>query len=221
MGHKVNPKIFRVGTVRTWPSRWFARDHEYAKNLRQDEEIRKLVKMRFSGASVSEVEIERSPNSVTITVHTAKPGMIIGRGGQGADEVKKQIKRRYFERQSTVNFRIQEIENPVANAALVVQAVAQDLEKRIPFRRALKQALGRIERSSGVKGARILVKGRLNGSEIAGDEKLAFGSIPLHTLRANIDYSRGVARTIYGAIGIKVWVYKGEVFDKKKEEKLC
>jgi small subunit ribosomal protein S3 len=220
MGQKVNPRIFRIGTVRTWPSRWFVRDHEYATLVKQDVDIRKYIKRTFKDAGVSRVEIERSPNTVNINVFTAKPGLIIGRGGQGAEKAKQHIKRRFFKKDTNVNFRIQEVANPMTNAEIIVQTIAADIEKRIPFRRVLRQSLGRIERAGGnVKGARILVKGRLNGAEIARSEKVAFGSIPLHTLRANVDYSRGVARTIYGAIGIKVWIYGGEVFDGEKKKR--
>lgn len=215
MGQKVNPRVFRLNTVRTWPSKWFVRPNEYAQVLRQDVRVRKMVQKLCKEAGVAAIDIERSPNVMTVTIHAAKPGVVIGRGGKGIDDLRKKIAKEITLKGVTLNVRMQEIDRPNVNAELVVQSIAADLEKRIPFRRVIKQTLGRIERG-GAAGARIIVKGRLDGAEIARDERVLYGKIPLHTLRANVDYARGAAWTIFGAIGIKVWIYLGEVFEKKK-----
>jgi small subunit ribosomal protein S3 len=217
MGQKVNPIGFRLGGLQTWKSKWYASKQNYATLLEQDVKLRRYLKHGLKDALVNRIDVERSRKSVTVTIHAAKPGLIIGRGGAGIEKLKKELSRKFLPQKTNLQLNIQEIRKPNSHAAIIVQQIANDLEKRIPFRRAMKQALGRIERD-GVKGAKILVKGRLNGAEIARAEKVAIGSLPLHTLRADIDYSRGVARTIYGAIGIKVWIYKGDVFEDKKNK---
>lgn len=219
MGQKVHPKIFRMGELYTWNSKWFSRKKDYARFLQQDILIKKFIKKKLKEASIALIEIERSQTTVTIIIHSAKPGVIIGRGGQGVEDLKNKIKKQFLDQKATLNINIQEVANPNYSAELIVQAIAADLEKRIPFRRAMKQAIGRVEKTEA-KGVKIIVAGRLNGAEIARSETLTSGSLPLHTLRADIDYSRGVANTTYGVIGIKVWIYKGEVFkkDKDKEE---
>jgi len=217
MGHKVHPRIFRIGTLYQWNSRWFSR-RDFASFLRQDMEIKKFLKKELKEAAVSQVDIERSPSTTTIIIYSAKPGVIIGRGGQGIEELKKKVRRECLKNtKATLNINIKEITDPNLHAELIVQQIAVDIEKRLPFRRAMKQAIGRVEKSNA-KGVKIQVSGRLNGAEIARQEKLTSGSLPLHTLRADIDYARGVARTTYGAIGIKVWIYRGEVFQKNAEK---
>ncbi len=218
MGQKVNPIIFRIGTTREWPSRWFARDDQYRLYLRQDVGMRKFLQEELKKAGVGDITIERSAKEIKITIHAAKPGMVIGRSGAGIEELKKKLQQKFFRGSRTaVQLNITEIKNPSSCARVVVQDVITELERRVPFRRVMKQAVGRVERT-GVEGVKIMVSGRLNGVEIARTEKLVSGKIPLHTLRADIDYSRGAARTIFGAIGVKVWIYKGEVFEKEQKK---
>ena len=218
MGQKVNPKIFRTAVIETWPSRWYANRRTYAGLVRDDIRIRKFLQKRVKDSGVALVAIERSPNAVTITLSVLKPGLIIGRGGQGAETLKKELQEHYFPKGTNMQLQIQEAPHPTLNATLVMQNIIADIEKRIPFRRAMRQALQRMQRSN-VQGAKILLSGRLDGAEIARREKMAVGKLPLHTLRARIDYARGAAHTIYGAVGVKVWVYHGEVFDSVRERK--
>jgi len=217
MGKKVNPKILRMGITKTWPSTWFERGDKYVHNIKQDIAIRKFLIKEFKEAGVDRVEITRSLNRIEITVATAKPGIIIGRGGNGAEELKKKIHDRFLKnfRMSEINLNIKEANRPNLSAQILVQSMILDIEKRFPFRKVMKQTLGKIERA-GALGAKVVIAGRLNGAEIARTEKLVWGKVPLQTLRADIDYARGAAHTTYGAIGIKVWVYKGEIFEKDK-----
>jgi len=215
MGHKVHPKIFRVGQIYTWDSKWFS-SKNFSTNLKQDLQIRKHILTELKDASIAKVEIERQANKVTVIIHSAKPGIIIGRGGKGVEELKKKISRKLLPPKTALNINIQEIKNPNLSAEIVTQAMIADLEKRVPYRRVMKQAISRIEKA-GAKGVKAIVAGRLNGAEIARSETLAWGKLPLHTFRAEIDYARGWAKTTYGAVGVKVWIYKGEVFKKKKD----
>jgi small subunit ribosomal protein S3 len=218
MGQKVHPKIFRIGTIRTWDSKWFARK-DYSTLLQEDILIRKFLQKKLKDASIDKIEIERSAGSINIIISSARPGMIIGRSGVGIEELKKDIKKKFLgSKKISIEITIQEVKQPSLSAAITVQQIANDLEKRIPYRRVMKSAILRIE-SAGSKGARVIVAGRLNGADIARTETITSGLLPLHTLRADIDYSRGVANTVYGVIGIKVWIYKGEVFEKDLEEK--
>lgn len=215
MGQKVNPTIFRIGVNKTWSSKWFAAKG-FGLHLKQDEKIRKFIKRKFKTGGIALIEISRTANSMTVTIHTSRPGVVIGRGGTGAEELKQEIQGLLNNPKVNVRIEITEVNKPDLNAELVMQSVAEQLEKRMPFRRILKQTIERVKRG-GAKGVKIMVAGRLNGAEIARTESLHTGSIPLHTLRADIDYSRGSAHTTYGAIGIKVWIYKGEVFDEEKK----
>lgn len=216
MGQKVNPKGFRLGQMFTWDSRWFADHKEYASQLRTDLMMKKFIEKELKSAGITAVEVERTPNAVTVIVRSGKPGVIIGRQGAGIEELKKKIKRKFFgSKKVTLNLNVVEVENPAMNPQLIVQAIAADIEKRMPFRRVMKQAIERVQKA-GAMGVKIQVAGRLNGAEIASSEMRSWGTIPLHTLRAYIDYSCGTARTMYGAIGIKVWVYKGQVFNKER-----
>lgn len=214
MGHKVHPKIFRIGELYTWDSKWFARK-DYAKFLQQDILIRKFLRKELKEAAVAQIEIERTPAAITLIIHSGKPGVIIGRGGQGIEELKKKVKKNFLDPKSSLNINIKEIDQPNLAAELIVQSIAADLEKRMPFRRVMKQAIGKVEKA-GAKGVKVTVSGRLNGAEIARTETLSSGKLPLHTLRADIDYARGTAKTTYGILGIKVWIYKGEIFKKKE-----
>lgn len=223
MGQKVHPKSFRIKINKTWDSKWFANSQDFPEMVRQDVSIRRYLLKKLRHASISRIDIERSANAVNVNIYCAKPGIIIGRGGQGADDLKQEVHNKFlkdgFSRSKgikTININIMEVENPNLDSRIIMEQVITDLEKRIPFRRAVKQAIGRVERA-GAKGVKIVVAGRLNGVEIARTETFASGKIPLHTLRANIDYSRGSAATIYGKIGVKVWIYKGETFEPNKE----
>ena len=210
MGHKVHPKIFRIGTLYQWNSRWFSR-RDFASFLRQDMVIKKFLKKELKDAAVSQVDIERSPSTTTVIIHSAKPGVIIGRGGQGLDQIRKDIERNFLKMSKKVKLNIQEVSNPSLSAQIVAESVARDTEGRLPFRRVMKQHMERVMKA-GALGVKIAMGGRLNGVEIARREKLAQGKIPLITLRSNIDYAHAIAKTIYGTIGIKVWIYKGEHF---------
>lgn len=213
MGHKVNPRVFRITTVYKNPSRWYSKKQDFPAVLSQDLAIRDIIKKKFRNSGVARVEIERSSGAVTITMHSSKPGVVIGRGGAGIEELKKMIKREVYGSQKIViNISILEVAKPDLSAELIVQSISEQLEKRIPFRRAMKRTIESCRRA-GAQGVRLTVSGRLNGAEIARTETLTDGSLPLHTLRANIDYSRGVAHTLFGAIGVKVWVYTGDVFE--------
>jgi len=215
MGQKVHPKIFRIGELYSWNSKWFSR-RDYAKFLRQDILIKKFLKQALKEAAVAQIEIERSPATTTIIIHSAKPGVIIGRGGQGVEELKKKILKQFLDPKTSLNINIKEVTNPNLSAELVAQSMIADIEKRVPYRRVMKQAIGRVEKTEA-KGVKTIVAGRLNGAEIARSETLSSGNLPLHTLRADIDYARGIAQTTYGTIGVKVWIYKGQVFRKDRE----
>ena len=217
MGKKINPRIFRLGLSEQWRSRWFARD-DYAQFLQEDIEIRNYIKKELAAAGIDKVIIERKRGEIVINIEAAKPGLIIGRGGSGIEELKKKIVNKYLDKKTKININITEVTNPNLSASVLVQVIREDIEKRMPFRRVMKQNIEKVMKAKG-QGVKIILAGRLNGVEIARQETLSKGKIPLSTLRANIDYSRGAADTIYGKIGIKVWVYKGEYFDKKIEEK--
>jgi len=217
MGQKVHPKIFRIGIIYTWPSKWFSDRGGFADKVMQDTRIRKYITYKMREAGVDRVTIERNAQKITIAVFTAKPGLVIGRGGTGAEDLKKDIKKRFLPkvRMSDINLNINEVDRPNLSAQIVLQSMVLELEKRMPFKRVMKQAVQRVQRA-GALGVKVLVKGRLGGAEIARDEKIVAGKIPLHTLRADINYARGVARTTYGAIGVKVWIYRGEIFEKEE-----
>ena len=213
MGQKVNPHGLRIGIIKNWDARWYA-DKEYAANLHEDIKIRKFIKSKLFAAGISCVEIERAANRVKVTIHTAKPGMVIGRGGTGIEELKRLLKELTTK---TIDVNIAEIKQAELDATLVAENIAAQLEKRIAFRRAMKQSVGRTMRM-GAKGIKVMVAGRLGGAEIARTESYREGSIPLHTLRADIDYGTAEAHTTYGRIGVKVWIYKGEVLPQVKPE---
>lgn len=220
MGKKVNPKIMRMGVTKTWASVWFESGDKYIKNLKQDLGIRRYMIREFKEAGIDEVQIVRSLSKVEINVSTAKPGLIIGRGGDGVEKLKKTLHDKFLKdlRMGEINLNIKEASRSNLSAQITVQSMILDIEKRTPFRKVMKQNLSKIERA-GALGAKIVISGRLNGAEIARTEKLVWGKVPLQTLRADIDYARGAAHTTYGTIGIKVWVYKGEIFEKDKTEK--
>ena len=214
MGQKVHPKGMRVGIIRDWESNWYA-DKNYDELLHEDIKIRSFVKKKLFQAGISTVQIERAANRVKITIHTAKPGIVIGRGGTEVENLKKELEQLTSKK---INVNIVEIKKPELNAQLVAEGVAQQLEKRIGFRRAMKQAVSRTIRV-GSQGFKISCSGRLGGAEIARTEWYSEGKVPLHTLRADIDYGFAEANTTYGKIGVKVWIYKGEILPEVRNRK--
>lgn len=212
MGQKVNPHGLRVGVIKGWDSKWYA-GKDYEKFLLEDIKIREFIKEKLFLSGISKVEIERASNKARISIHTAKPGMVIGRQGSNIELLKSDLKKMT---ESAIEINIVEVKTPDMDATLVAENIAAQLERRIAFRRAMKQCVGRTMRM-GAKGIKITCGGRLGGAEIARSESYREGSIPLHTLRADIDYGTAEAYTTYGRIGIKVWIYKGEVLPESKE----
>ncbi|QSX07484.1 30S ribosomal protein S3 [Alkalibacter rhizosphaerae] len=213
MGQKVNPHGLRVGVIKDWSARWYAKDKDFADFLIEDNKIRKFIKKNQYTAGISHIEIERYANRIRIHIHTAKPGMIIGKGGSGIEALKNQIVKMT---NKNVFINIVEIKNIDTNAQLVAENIASQLERRVSFRRAMKQSISRSLRS-GALGIKTCVAGRLNGAEMARTEHYSEGNVPLQTLRADIDYGFAEANTTYGKIGVKVWINKGEVLPEKKE----
>ena len=212
MGQKVNPHGLRVGVIKGWDSKWYA-GKDYEKFLLEDIKIREFIKEKLFLSGISKVEIERASNKARISIHTAKPGMVIGRQGSNIELLKSDLKKMT---ESAIEINIVEVKTPDMDATLVAENIAAQLERRIAFRRAMKQCVGRTMRM-GAKGIKITCGGRLGRAEIARSESYREGSIPLHTLRADIDYGTAEAHTTYGRIGIKVWIYKGEVLPESKE----
>jgi small subunit ribosomal protein S3 len=212
MGQKVNPIGFRLGITRTWDSRWFAKK-DYAKLLHEDIKLREFLKSKLYGAGISRIEIERAANKVKINVHTARPGIVIGKKGAGVEQLKAEVQQHS---KNEVFLNIIEVKKPEANATLIAENVASQLEKRVAFRRAMKKCMTSAFKQ-GIKGIKIRVSGRLGGAEIARTEWYSEDSVPLHTLRANVDYGTAEARTTYGVIGVKAWVYHGEIQTLKKQ----
>ena len=212
MGQKIHPHGLRLGIIKTWDAKWYA-GKDFATNLHEDLKIRKFIKTKAFTAGVSKVVIERAANRVKVVIHTAKPGMIIGRGGAGIEEMKKNLKTLTGKQ---VDINIAEVRQPDVDAQLVAENIAAQLERRIAFRRAMKQSIQRTMRM-GAKGIKVMCGGRLGGAEIARSEAAREGSIPLHTLRADIDYGTAEAHTTYGLIGVKVWIYKGEILPEAKK----
>ncbi|MBQ1269995.1 MAG: 30S ribosomal protein S3 [Clostridia bacterium] len=217
MGQKVNPHGLRVGVIKPWDTQWYAGKKEFAANLKEDYEIRNFLKKTYYGAAISKIVIERAAARIVVTLYTARPGVLIGKAGSEIEVMKKSLVK--VTKGKTVVVNIMEVKKPDADAQLVAESVAAQLEKRVSFRRAMKQSIGRSMRT-GIKGMKIMVSGRLDGAEIARSEQYHEGSIPLQTLRADIDYGFAEAHTTFGVVGIKVWIYKGEVLgaSKKKTE---
>ena len=212
MGQKVNPNGFRVGVIKDWNTRWYASKKDFADFLVEDRKIRDFVKKKYFQASISRIEIDRAAGKTTVSIFTARPGLLIGKGGAGIETIKEDIKKAIGK---DVSVNIMEIRDPDANAQLVAENIASQLEKRISFRRAMKQSMGRAMQKNGVKGIKLMVSGRLGGAEIARSEGYHDGSIPLQTMRADIQYGFAEAKTTYGRIGCKVWIYKGELLGKR------
>ncbi|MGO5074243.1 30S ribosomal protein S3 [Clostridium sporogenes] len=213
MGQKVHPHGLRVGVIKEWDAKWYADKKNFADNLVEDHKIRNFVKKNSYAAGVSRIEIERAAKRIKLNIYTAKPGMIIGKGGQGIESLKNQLQKIVSSKNILIN--IVEVKRPEADAQLIAENIAQQLEKRIAFRRAMKQSIQRAMKT-GVKGIKTACSGRLAGAEIARTEHYNEGTIPLQTLRADIDYGFAEANTTYGKIGVKVWVYKGEVLPARK-----
>jgi small subunit ribosomal protein S3 len=212
MGQKINPRSMRLQVDHDWQSRWYA-DRDYATFLIQDIKIRKAITGKLSKrAGVARVDIERSPGQIVVTIHTSKPGVVIGRGGSGAEELKTLLA---GVAKGPVKVSIEEVKKPETNAALVGENIASQLERRISFRRAMKMSVENAMKG-GALGAKVMIAGRLNGAEMARREAVSQGSIPLHTLRADIDFAHALAKTTYGVIGVKVWIYKGTKFEEKR-----
>ena len=207
MGQKVHPHGIRVGVIKDWDSRWFAKKRDFGDTLVEDYNLRKTLKKQLAAAGVPKIEIERDASKVRVHIHCAKPGMVIGKGGSEIEKLRLQCEAML---KKPVVINIVEVKTPDLNAQLVSENIAQQLEKRISFRRAMKQSIGRAMRM-GAKGIKVQVSGRLGGAEIARSETYHDGTIPLHTLRADIDYGFAEAATTYGRIGVKVWIYRGEV----------
>lgn len=216
MGHKINPTSIRLKITQPWKSRWFAKPPDYAKLLAEDIKIREYLDKHLKKAGLVRLDIERTGDGkITVVVKTTKPGLIIGKGGAGIEELKKKIRQKLgIKKELKVN--IEEMREVNLQAQSIANSISEQIEKRVAFRRLMKQTLEQIM-NAGAKGAKVAIGGRLNGAEIARTEHLALGKIPLHTLRADIDFARSTAFTTYGTVGIKVWIYKGDVFEEKSQ----
>ncbi|MBQ2894470.1 MAG: 30S ribosomal protein S3 [Clostridia bacterium] len=214
MGQKVNPHGLRVGVIQDWDAKWIADKKNFAKFIKEDDTIRTFLKKKYYQAGISKIVVERAEGKVTVDIHTGRPGVLIGKAGAGAEEIKAEVQK--IAKDVAVSINIVEVKRPDMDAQLVAEGIATQLEKRVSFRRAMRQCMGRAIRS-GAKGIKTMVAGRLDGAEIARCEQYHEGSIPLHTLRADIDYGFAEALTTFGIIGVKVWVYRGEVLPKKKK----
>jgi small subunit ribosomal protein S3 len=213
MGHKINPTSLRVNITQGWKSRWFSNTH-YAKQLEEDVKIREYLELHLKKAGLVRIDIERlNDGTITVIVKTTKPGIIIGKGGAGIEELKKKIKQKLGIKQE-LKVNIEEIRDVNLQSQVIANTIAESLEKRVAFRKLMKQSLEQIM-NAGAKGAKVAIGGRLNGADIARTEHLSSGKIPLHTLRADIDFARSTAFTTYGTVGIKVWIYKGDVFEQR------
>lgn len=221
MSHVVHPYSHRLGIIKDWKSRWFGVKGEYQKRLKGDILVRELLQKRLRGMYVSGVDIERGPKLFRIIIRTSRPGMLIGKSGEGAVKLKNEIlsfaKKNALTGFENLKLDIEEVRSPESNSAIVAHMIAEGLEKRLPFRRVMKQTIDKVMANRDVKGVRVYLGGRLGGAEMARTEELKKGRIPLQTLRADIDFARERAHMTYGDIGIKVWIYKGEIFEKDKK----
>lgn len=207
MGQKVHPYGFRLGVTKPWKSRWFGGKKNYPDQIQEDRKIRKIIRAQLGAAGIADIEVERKSNQVEVTIFTAKPGMVVGRGGKNIEDLRQKL---FTELQKKVQMNVQEVKSIETNAQLIAESAAIQLEKRVAFRRVMKQSMSRAM-NSGALGIKIMVAGRLGGAEIARTEWLREGRIPLHTLRADIEFGFYEAKTVFGIIGVKVWIYKGEI----------
>ncbi|MEK7193716.1 MAG: 30S ribosomal protein S3 [Patescibacteria group bacterium] len=221
MGQKINPYSFRVGITKDWPVRWLLKG-DYRKFLEEDETIRRVIKEKVGQAGISAIEIERTSNNLRVLIKAARPGFVIGRGGKGIEdlikEIEKHLKKLRGVQVTNLNLNVEELKRSEISAPYVGQQIAWDLERRMPFRRTMRKYLEQVMQNKEVRGAKILLSGRLDGKEIARREWLRKGELPLQTLRADIDYAQATAFTTYGTIGVKVWIFKGEIFAKKNNK---
>jgi len=215
MGQKIHPHGLRVGVVKDWDAKWYANKEDYSDLLHEDLEIRDHVKGKMYDAGISRIVIERAANRIKINIHTARPGMVIGKGGSEVNDLRAELEA-MTGKQVQVN--VVEVKNPDQDAQLVAENIAEQIENRVSFRRAMKQSIGRAMRQRGVEGIKVLCSGRLGGADMARTEGYSEGSVPLHTLRADIDYGFTEADTTYGKIGVKVWIYKGEILPEINED---
>ena len=216
MGHKVNPNLFRLGVTTKWTSNWYAERGAYGDNLAKDMQVREFLLKKLAQASVSRVQIDRPAKSARVTIHTARPGIVIGKKGEDIEKLRQEVSKLMGLKPDSVHISVEEIRKPELDAKLIAESVAQQLERRIMFRRAMKRAVTNAMRL-GAGGIKIQVGGRLNGAEIARSEWYREGRVPLHTLRAQVDYATAEAKTNYGVIGVKVWVFSGEVFEAEPQ----
>jgi small subunit ribosomal protein S3 len=219
MGHKTNPTGIRLGITTDWQSRWFANPKRYKTQLRADVEMRAFIMKKWKQAAIASVHVERSAAQIRVIIETSRPGVLIGRGGTGIEDLTRAVKARFFPGKKTdLKVEVKEVKRFEENAMLVGQQIAEQLEKRIPFRRALKGMIDQVMQNKDILGVKIEISGRLGGAEMSRREWLSKGKIPLHTLRADIDFARTEAYTTYGVIGIKSWIYKGEKFEDQSAE---
>jgi small subunit ribosomal protein S3 len=223
MSHTVHPYIHRLGIIRDWKSRWFGVGEKYKRNLKTDTLLREYLEKRLRGSYVADIHIERGRDNMRLIIKTSRPGVIIGRSGEGTEKLRgdilKFIDKNKLEKTKNFKMDIEEIRSPESNAKIVAFMVVEGLEKRLPFRRVMKQVIDKVAANRDVKGVRILVGGRLGGTDIARSEQLKRGRIPLQTFRADIEFARETARLPYGGLGVKVWIYKGEIFERDQKIK--
>lgn len=216
MGQKVDPNGLRTGVIKPWSSKWYADKAHFADNIVEDDKIRKFIKKKYYEQAISKIVIERAADKVVVAIHTARPAVLIGKAGAGVEEIKKEVEK-FVASGKKVSINIMEVKHPDSDAQLVAENIAHQLEQRASFRRAMKQAMSKAMKA-GAKGVKTMVSGRLDGAEIARSEQYREGSIPLQTLRADIEYGVATANTTFGAIGVKCWIYKGEVLGKNPLE---
>lgn len=214
MARKINPISYRLGINKDWDSRWMPAGGDYRKYLKEDEAIREVIEEKITKAGIDRVEIERTPGQYKVTIRAARPGIVIGRGGKGIEELANAIQKRIGRASTPLNVNVEEVKRTEVSASVMAQNIAYDLERRMRYRRVMKRHIDIAMQNREVEGIKIKLAGRLNGAEIARSEQLKKGRLPLTTIRANIDYGVAVAVTTYGSIGIKVWLYKGDIFDK-------
>ncbi len=212
MGQKISPTSFRVGINKDWLSRWFG-GRKYQVYLKNDLKVRNFLEKKLKNMGIDKIELERGTDLLNVIIYTSRPGFLIGRGGTGVEELKNEIKKT-LKGKVAIRLEIQEIKNPELSAKVMAESMVEQVEKRIPYRRILKQTISKIMANKQAKGVKVMIGGRLDGAEIARSEHLGEGSLPLQTLRADIDFAKGTAITTYGTVGVKVWIYKGEVFEK-------
>lgn len=223
MAHKIRPNSFRLGIIKDWHSRWFPKKTDFKSSLEEDVLIRDIIRKKIGNAGIDSIDIERVGNKQKIIIRASRPGLIIGRGGKGIEELTRALEsalkklrgKKGIKEAASLSLNIEELKRSEISANVIAQQIAWDLEKRMPFRRTIKKYLDQMMQNKEIKGAKIKISGRLGGAEIARDEQLSKGLLPLHTLRADIDYGEATAFTTYGTIGVKVWIYKGEVFNNK------